>query len=253
MILSEAYARFGREFDPFSQRVVDCWKNDCLRTTHDARLTMRFARSRFRPRQMPRLSLLAAALVATCATVAAQDKLACGTVPDIQAQCLLDCPDTLVKSDCSSYGVDCFCKNDQGEIENTNIEAPVLCGTESLEEACGKECDGESFIESFSCKKSKPDCKCAKDDGIKGLGDDATDADSDYADKIDDIAAEVEAELVKNPNPAPPSLLPNGTIIPSVADAAASAPTDGVAAAPSSAVAAFGGSVLAVAAGLALF
>jgi len=223
------------------------------RTTHDARLTTRFARSRLRPRQMPRLPLLAAALVATCATVAAQDKLACGTVPDIQAQCLLDCPDSLVKSDCSSYGVDCFCKNDQGEIENTNIEAPVLCGTESLEEACGKECGGASFIESFSCKKDKPNCKCAKDDGIEGLGDDALKEDLEYVLLNDELAAEIEAELVKNPNPAPPSLLPNGTIIPSVADAAASAPTGDVAAAPSSAVAAFGGSVLAVAAGLALF
>lgn len=70
---------------------------------------------------MPRLSLLALALSALVAgtanaqgpTSAPAEALSCGEVPDVQAQCLLDCPDTLVDFDCSSFGVDCFCKNDK--------------------------------------------------------------------------------------------------------------------------------------------
>ena len=77
----------------------------------------------------------------------------------------------------------------------------------------------------------------------------ASQADKDYADAPDDVAEEINMELIKNPIPALPTLLPNGAIIPSVADPISWEP---VAAPSSSIVAAFGGSVLAVATGLLL-
>ena len=78
---------------------------------------------------------------------------------------------------------------------------------------------------------------------------DASQADKEYADAPDNVAEEINMGVVKNPIPAPPALLPNGAIIPSVADPVSPEP---VAAPSSSVVAACGGSVLAVATGLLL-
>jgi hypothetical protein len=153
--------------------------------------------------------------------------------------------------DCGAYGVDCFCKNDKGEVENTNVDAPIMCGTISLDEVCGEQCNGLSFVDVLECDNDTPKCTCAKDDGIEGVGDDASQADRDYADANDEKAKEAAEQLANNPNPAPPTMLENGTIVPSIADAVDVALAPQSTPPPSSGVA-IGGSILAMAAAIVL-
>ncbi len=188
--------------------------------------------------------------------------LSCNDVPDVEAQCKLDCPDNLVSFDCGPYGVDCLCRNEKGEIENTNVDAPIGCGDKTLEDLCGPKCNGIQFVDNFECKANdKADCTCAPDDGVPNLGDDATQEDLDYTEAKDEEAALIAAEYEKNPKPLPPSLVENDAgelvIVPSVADAAAGpAASPGASAeagepAASSALAqTVGGSVLAMGAAL---
>ena len=178
--------------------------------------------------------------------------LACNDVPDVEAQCKLDCPDNLVDFDCGAYGVDCFCKNEKGEIENTNIDAPVTCGDSTIEEVCGAECNGITLVDTFKCKDDKADCTCAPDDGIPGLGDDVSQDVLEYVDEQNELAKLKEEELSQNPNPSPPVMAEDGTIIPAIADEVAMAPmeTSSPPAASSAMGRVVGGSVLAVGAAL---
>lgn len=204
------------------------------------------------------------ALVFTTILGAVSAQLSCNDVPDVEAQCKLDCPDNLVNFECGPNGVDCFCRNDKGEIENTNVEAPIGCGDNTLEDLCGPKCNGIQFVDDFTCKANdKADCTCAPDDGVPNLGDDATQEDLDYTEAKDEEAMAIAAEYEKNPKPLPPSLVENDAgelvIVPSVADAAATADVvaDAPAAAETSELAAssaltqtVGGSVLAMGAAL---
>jgi hypothetical protein len=187
--------------------------------------------------------------------------LSCNDVPDVEQQCLLDCPDNLVSFDCGPYGVDCLCRNENGDIENTNIEAPIGCGDNDLETLCGKKCSGIQFVDDFKCKANdKADCVCAPDDGVPGRGDDASQEDLDYAYEKAEEAQRIEAELEKNPLPTPPTLVENDAgdlvVVPSVADvvsaaAPAAGPVETAEPAASSALAqTVGGSVLAMGAAL---
>lgn len=130
-------------------------------------------------------------------------------------------------------------------IENTNIDAPAACGSTTLEEACKTECKSLSFVDEQKCVKDKPVCKCAPDDGLEGLGADASQTDLDYVVLKDEEARQIAAEIEANGgNPLPPALLENGTVVPAVADALAPAPT--------SSAANIGGAALAVAAAMLL-
>ncbi len=197
--------------------------------------------------------MIRALVFATILAAVKAQALSCNDVPDVEAQCKLDCADSLVDFDCGAYGVDCFCRNEQGEIENTNVDAPIGCGDNAIEDLCGPKCNGIQFLDDFKCKNDDTaDCTCAPDDGIPNLGDDATQEDLDYSELKDEEAKQIEEELEKNPNPAPPTLVENEngdlTIIPSVADAPVMAPPAEVSEPPaSSALAqAIGGSVLAM-------
>eukprot|EP00889_Picochlorum_renovo_P005739 jgi/Picre1/32769/NNA_001055.t1 len=153
------------------------------------------------------LKVTCIALLALSVGARSQETLSCNDVPDLMAFCETECGDSSLKDvECSATGPSCFCLNAAGDIENTNINAPTLCGGEDLSEACAEECGTVSQIEGFDCENDKPVCTCAKDDGIQGLGDDVSEEDSDYADAKDAEAEKIAAELEENPLPVPPSL-----------------------------------------------
>lgn len=140
--------------------------------------------------------------------VAAQ-KLQCGDITDLLSYCKNDCGDTEYKSsECGAYGPDCYCINQNGEIENTNINAPILCEGSNVETTCAKECGKVQNIEDFSCENEKIDCVCAADDGIEGLGDDISQDLADYADANDSESIAVAEEMANSP-PSSPIVVPD--------------------------------------------
>lgn len=164
---------------------------------------------------------LVAAQPAAAPTTATGD-LSCGDIPDLISYCTEDCGDSKLKNvGCGAYGADCFCINADGEVENTNINAPALCDGSEVNAVCEKECGKVTLIDDFSCNGSDVTCVCAPPDGIPGVGDDTSQASEDYADAQDEIAQQEEEQLSANPNPAPPTLLENGTIVPSEASTVA--------------------------------
>lgn len=156
----------------------------------------------------PTMYLKAACITLLALSVGSRGQsLSCNDVPDLMKFCEAECGDSTLKDvECSATGPSCFCLNAAGDIENTNIDAPTLCGGKDLSEACAKECGAVPQIEGFDCENDKPVCSCAKDDGIEGVGADATQEDKDYADAQDAIAEELEDELEKNPLPVPSPL-----------------------------------------------
>lgn len=134
--------------------------------------------------------------------VAAQ--LQCGDITDLVKYCENDCGDSEYKSaECGAYGADCYCINKNGEVENTNIDAPIQCQGTNVEITCAKECGKVQNIEDFSCDNQDVNCVCAADDGIKGLGDDAPEELLEYADQQDDVADYIANELADLPAAAP--------------------------------------------------
>ena len=132
--------------------------------------------------------------------VAAQ--LQCGDITDLVQYCKSDCGDSEYKSaECGAYGADCYCINKNGEVENTNIEAPIECQGTNVEITCAKECGKVQNIEDFSCQDKSVNCVCAADDGIKGIGDDISEELADYADQQDDAAQHVAEDLQELPTP----------------------------------------------------
>ena len=187
------------------------------------------------------------------APTTATGELSCGDIPDLISYCTEDCGDSKLKDvGCGAYGADCFCINADGVVENTNINAPLLCDGSDVNTVCEEVCGKVTLIDDFSCKGSDVKCVCAPPDGIPGVGDDAIE--DEYVVNNDALAQQQAEELLANPNPAPPTLLENGTIVPSEAstiaeEVAAVSPAEAPAEAPASAGVYLGGSaVLAVAA-----
>ena len=141
--------------------------------------------------------------------VAAQG-LQCGDITDLESYCKTDCGDNTYKnSECGAFGPDCYCINPNGEVENTNVDAPILCQGVNVGTTCTKECGKLQNIDDFSCKNEEIKCVCAKNDGIEGLGDDASQELLDYAVKGDQRAEEDAQALANRPAPAPPVTVPD--------------------------------------------
>lgn len=135
--------------------------------------------------------------------VAAQG-LQCGDITDLESYCKTDCGDNTYKnSECGAFGPDCYCINPNGEVENTNVDAPIQCQGVNVGTTCAKECGKLQNIDDFSCKNEEIKCVCAKNDGIEGLGDDASQELLDYADKGDERSVELAEDLANRPAPAP--------------------------------------------------
>lgn len=135
--------------------------------------------------------------------VAAQG-LQCGDITDLESYCKTDCGDNTYKnSECGAFGPDCYCINPNGEVENTNVDAPIQCQGVNVGTTCSKECGKLQNIDNFSCKNGEIKFVCAKNDGIKGVGDDASQALLDYADAGDERAVQLAEELANRPAPAP--------------------------------------------------
>lgn len=127
--------------------------------------------------------------------VAAQ--LQCGDIADLESYCKTDCGDSEFKSsECGPYGADCYCLNAAGDIENTNVDAPLECQGSNVVTVCAEECGKVQSIEDFSCENTDVVCTCAADDGIKGVGDDASEEDEEYADSKDTEAAQIAEDIL---------------------------------------------------------